>query len=175
MKILVIDDNEIHRNSAKAQLCNHDLTVLSTYDEAESIVKNPHPFEAVFTDLLLPASSYMQSSNKFVGQEMMVGLFLGLLAAKNGAKYVAVFTDKDHHHHPGAACFDAFNKKRCGFPVPFTVEGAKMILCNRWIRQFEKENLAKEAKWDEDEKKTVWAKDWSTLLDYITGVHKLYD
>lgn len=176
MKILVIDDNEIHRNAAKVQLREHDLTVVSTYDEGNSLLKESHPFEVVFTDLLLPASNYLQSSDKFVGKEMMVGLFLALLAAINGAKYVAVFTDKDHHHHPGAACFREFNKERGGFPVPFKVAGAEMVLCSRWVREFEKEDLSKPAKWDEfDETKIARAKDWGTLLDYITEVPKKYD
>ena len=58
-----------------------------------------------------------------------MGIFLALLAAKNGAKYVAVFTDSNHHLHPASACFDAFNL-RASWPVAFTVERASIMLIN---------------------------------------------
>lgn len=35
MKVLVFDDSPIHRSAAAVQLKDHDLTVVSTYDEAE--------------------------------------------------------------------------------------------------------------------------------------------
>lgn len=38
MRILVFDDNEIHRAAAKAQLKDHDLTVVDTYDEAQRLL-----------------------------------------------------------------------------------------------------------------------------------------
>lgn len=46
MKILVFDDNEIHRSAAVAQLGKiHDLTVVGTYDEAQGllITKTDYP------------------------------------------------------------------------------------------------------------------------------------
>jgi hypothetical protein len=38
MKILVFDDNATHRNAAKAQLKDHDVTVVGTYDEAQKLL-----------------------------------------------------------------------------------------------------------------------------------------
>lgn len=38
MKILVFDDKEIHRQAALAQLADHDVTVVGTYDEAQELL-----------------------------------------------------------------------------------------------------------------------------------------
>ena len=135
MKILVIDDNQVNLDAAEAQLAGHDVTFVSSYDEGRELVKKKHEFEVVLVDLLMPASREAQGAGmRYVGQEMPIGIFLALLAAKNGAKYVAVFTDSDHHSHPASACFDAFNRGECD-PTPFTVEGAKMLLSNtrNWV------------------------------------------
>lgn len=145
-------------------------------------------FDVVLTDLLVPASKQSQGSGsyKLIGQEMPVGIFIGLLAAVRArAKYVAVFTDSDHHSHPASACFDAFNKEGEGHPTPFTVEGAKVLLSNtrNWVNHFDPKDLSKEidifenlpgnvspAKRESEwlsEGKVVRAKNWSALLEYL--------
>jgi hypothetical protein len=112
---------------------------------------------------------------RFVGQEMPVGIFLALLAAKNGAKFVAVFTDSDHHSHPASACFDDFNEHETE-PTSFMVEGAKFLLCNNrnWVRPFHTEDLSQAMDYEEfykDEdaakKVTIRAKDWRSLFDCL--------
>lgn len=127
--------------------------------EQESII--PFTFDAVLVDHLLPASGKQQGpgGRRFVGQEMPIGIFLALLAAKRGAKYAAVFTDTDHHSHPASACFDAFNKGENN-PTPFIVEGAKVILSNTrsWI-DFD-------YKYD-DKSVSDRKKNWKKLLDYL--------
>jgi CheY-like chemotaxis protein len=147
MKILVVDDSLIHQNVARKQLgAEHDLTVVGSYDEAQLLLgggnrygcdkTGSHDFDVVLCDLLMPTSGQMQGSSgrDLVGQEMPVGIFLALLAAKNGAKHVAVFTDSDHHQHPASACFDAFNRLE-GSPDIFQIAGANLLLCNAswWI------------------------------------------
>jgi len=203
MKILVFDDNEINRQAAKAQLADHDLTVVSTYDKAQNLVtptidwelygklkknrfgdKDPigedrnalikkatkYPdFDAVLVDLLVPASRQQQgpAGLRLAGQEMPVGVFIALLAAKNGVKHVAVFTDRSHHDHPASACLDAFNDES------FTVEGNKVILCSGgiWISSFDPNDLGKELDFKEsinrDDK--IYAKNWRKLLDDLIG------
>lgn len=47
LKILVFDDNEIHRAAAKAQLKDHDLTVVGTYDEAQELLTPQLDYEKV--------------------------------------------------------------------------------------------------------------------------------
>lgn len=39
MKILVFDDNANHRNAAKAQLKDHNVTIVGTYDEAQELLR----------------------------------------------------------------------------------------------------------------------------------------
>lgn len=177
MKILVIDDNAVNRDAAKAQFSDYDFTVIGSYDEAEALLRRKHKFEVVLVDLMLPASSNNQGSEGkcFVGQEMPIGIFLALLAAKNGAKHVAVFTDADHHSHPASACFDPFNID--GQPQPFMVEGAKFFLSNNsnWISNFRPDNLAKEMDYDEiykQKKPSVRAKNWKKLFLNILSLEK---
>lgn len=93
----------------------------------------PPSFDAVLSDLLIPASSQTMGPKgmKYVGQEMPVGFALSLMAAIHGAKYVAVVTDTNHHDHPASAMLDPF-VSRCphehdteGTPPRLTINGAK--------------------------------------------------
>lgn len=167
LKILVVDDSRDQRTAARIQLKDHDITVAGSYDEGRELLQYRHRFEVVLVDLLLPASSLFIDMGtegrpmSLVGQEMPVGIFLALLAAKNGAKYVAVFTDSDHHSHPASACFDAFNKGE-NQPIPLTVEGAKVLLCNNrsWV-----ENIR-----DDKHQIVGRIKYWHKLLDYLISI-----
>ena len=160
MHILVVDDNATNGFAALEQLKEHDVKLASNYDDAQRLLggewwsyfdgkyageeeaapkPHEHNFEVVLVDLLMPADCHWAIDQdtpgwKFRGQEMPLGIFLALLAAVNGAKYVAIFTDS-HHNHPASACFDTFNNGGEGEPVPLTVNEAKMILCNNrdWI------------------------------------------
>src|SRR3989338_6977513 len=157
MRILVVDDKEKHLRAARAQLkyhdraamgtaqlkC-HDLTVVGTYEEAQTLLgggvlgsemSGKHDFEVVLVDLHMPPMGWPGA------QEMPIGIFLAILAAKNGAKYVAVFTDQNHHANAASACFDAIN--RSPEPAPFMIEGAKVILSNAisWIKDFEVDGI----------------------------------
>ncbi len=73
----------------------------------------PLPFDAVLTDLLMPAGERDMAGEglKFVGQEMPVGFALSLMAVVHGAKFVAVATDAGHHDHPASAMFDNFGSR----------------------------------------------------------------
>ncbi|MDP3731047.1 MAG: hypothetical protein Q8R34_00950 [bacterium] len=54
MKILVFDDSELHRKSAAALLKGHDLTIVSTYDEAQAVL-DPEIDEDLAKRLLVEA------------------------------------------------------------------------------------------------------------------------
>ena len=62
-------------------------------------------WDVVLSDLLMPAGRNAQGGPglQYVGQEMPVGWSLAIQAAISGAKYVAVATDMNHHHHPASA------------------------------------------------------------------------
>jgi CheY-like chemotaxis protein len=170
MKILVIDDKWENLNAAKKTLAGHDITICSDYDEAlehlrESFAnKSDKPcsgwekgakklpyWDAVLCDLLMPAGRDAQGTRglKFVGQEMPVGWSLALVAAKRGAKYVAVASDLDHHSHPASAMLD----RLYGF---LKVDGALVLFTNNV-------NLVKIAG---SEKK---GKDWGDILSLLTS------
>jgi CheY-like chemotaxis protein len=118
LRILVIDDSPLHRRAAEETLAGYDLTVVSTYDEAATLLGRPIlggessrpdlPFDVVLADLLMPAGNYRLSpeGERFVGQEMPVGFALALQAVLSGAKYVAVVTATNHHDHPASALLD---------------------------------------------------------------------
>jgi CheY-like chemotaxis protein len=196
MKILVIDDSQVHLDAARAQLSNHDLVTAQSYDEAmqimfdigrhhERIDGTRQQFDVVLVDLLMPASAAMQNDPRLnlVGQEMPVGIFLALLAAKHGAKFVGLFSDASHHNHPASSCLDAFNKHE-RMPTPFYIGECKVILTNNrsWVctyrrggdptksldlneeRQLLKEQGAHFTAWSEY---FYSAKSWDSLLTYL--------
>lgn len=181
MRILVIDDTEINLDSAKLTLAGHELTLVSSYDEAYRLLEKPYaseeavkaelkrrgftkvdpydrskegtpeweaywgeyrriaaelcpppPFDAVLCDLLMPAGETNQGSrgHQYVGQEMPVGWALAFMAVLQGAKYVAVVTNLDHHDHPAAAMLDPFRYRVTldgpGSPAKITVNGVRV-------------------------------------------------
>lgn len=100
------------------------------YDQVRLTCKVPY-WDAVLCDLLMPASSERMGKEgmKYVGLEMPLGIALALLAAKNGAKYVAVVTATNHHHHPASAMLDrlgsAYWENEC--KPNFVINGAQAM------------------------------------------------
>ena len=168
------------------QADNADQAKLKEYEDGIRVIREQstrYPdFDVVLTDLLVPASKQSQGDNgwKFVGQEMPIGIFIGLLAAVKGrVKYIAVFTDINHHNHPASACLDAFGSG------PFMVQGSKIILLNKegLVNYFELADLTKEVDlWEGKPSnlsfnevvaeamatgKIARAKNWAAALDYL--------
>lgn len=83
-------------------------------------------WDVVLCDLLMPAGRKTQGDEglRFAGQEMPVGWSLALVAAKYGARYVAVVTDMNHHHHPASAMLDPLAN------TVFSVGESRMLLTN---------------------------------------------
>lgn len=94
----------------------------------------PQLFDVVLSDLLMPASKMTMAEKglQYVGQEMPVGFALSLMAAIQGAKYVAVVTATNHHHHPASAMLDPFASRcpnecdRVGMPPRFVINEARV-------------------------------------------------
>lgn len=87
------------------------------YEECREKTTSFPSFDAVLTDLMVPASKRAQGRTgaQFIGQEMPLGTTIALLALAAGIKNVAVATDINHHCHPASAafdCFDEFGKNR---------------------------------------------------------------
>lgn len=181
MKILVIEDDPTHQEAAKAQLKDHDVTVVGSYDEGQALLgaedpygckmSGKHNFDAVLVDLIMPSSTQMLGRGAS-SSLMPVGIFLALLAARNGAKYVAVFTDSNHHDNAASACFDAFHARGAHQPKLLQVEGAKVLFCNspNAINSFSRDDLSKKLTWSEAQKQpSVLAKNWLVVLDFLLG------
>lgn len=190
MKILVIDDQVSHREMATRQLANrYDLRVVGEYDEALSCLgfgdlgyrrsSNRHDYDVVLVDLQMPVSSQGigdQLKQQFEGMSLPIGIFLALLAAKNGSqvRHVAVFTDADHHSHPASAVMDAFNPHESE-PAALEVSGAKLWLVNNraWVdvrrdgALDEELSSADAIKAFQDAPGFVRVKFWDKLLEHI--------
>ena len=197
LSILVIDDSPIHQAAAKAQLAEYNLTVVGSYAEADKLLSRGIPYygeedgsdgackyDVVLADLLMPAPTMLGRSccNSGGGLEMPIGIFLGLLAARHGAKAM-VFTDSDHHSHPASLCFDAFNRPaphesygdRSGGetnPLQFAVGKGSLILsnCRNWVRDYTKEDLATPLEYGDNSvptDRTVRAKNWKQALEHV--------
>lgn len=148
MNILIIDDNDLNIQSARQTLAGHNVTTVSTHDEAIRLLMagskwNPqtqleehghHGYEVVLCDLLMPAGKKAMGpkGKEFIGQEMPVGLALSLIAALHGASHVAVATATNHHDHPASAMIDPIESnceseyRRYSTPPKLTINGARV-------------------------------------------------
>ncbi len=135
MRILVIDDNPIHRASAETTLVGHEIVVLADYVSAEKTIDKEH-FDAVLVDLLMPVSPLAWTTkakkalSQFSNQEMPIGWALAFLAALRGAKYVAIVSDDGHHDHPASTTLDYLSCASAREDRRFTINGARLLLFN---------------------------------------------
>ncbi len=122
LRILVVDDTPKHIVSARTGLANHNLTTVTGYEQAMSVLENER-FDVVLTDLHMPMSSKTLGTDAFyLGGLVPYGILLMVEAARCGAKFVAVVTDLNHHSDPFSAAFDHYSR----FPV--TIDGAKVVM-----------------------------------------------
>jgi len=200
MRILVIDDSRTHLDAAVAQLGGeHEVVVAQTYDagrdllapevdntkarelrdggmsfaEAKKAATPEVSFDVVLCDLLMPASRHEQGREgmRFVGQEMPVGIFLAILAAKNGVPHVGLLTDGDHHSHPASACLDPIQGHATS-AERFKIGDATVCLSNNpnWVMKFDPDNLGTPLEfddWYQKDRETVDAKCWDKLLAWL--------
>jgi CheY-like chemotaxis protein len=184
MKILVIDDNGQHLAAAIRQLgSEHELHTAQSYKAGQyklgfsytyGQTTGTHSFDVVLCDLLMPAPSEMSRRSGMGGQEMPVGMFLATLAAINGAKYVGLLTDTNHHDHPASECLDAFHGDHG--PRIFNIAGAQVVLVNdSFVSEYEDSDLSTPVDHEEfyrrseagNPMKTIRAKNWSALLQFL--------
>lgn len=166
LKILVVEDNEFHREAARQQLVGHNVTIVNDYAhgyellhggwnleknrslpdglsmEERTEMSNVYPeWDVVLVDLMLPASMCgVNGNDELVGVQMPIGTTLALLALRNGTKKVAVITDMNHHSHPASAMLDNF-----GWEKPFKIGDAKMLITSCLRESYSRgEELTKE-------------------------------
>jgi len=108
MEILVIEDTEMHMQSAREQLSGHNLEIVSAYEAAEISLQH-NQYNVVLTDLMMPKGGNSVMSPKgmrYIFDLLPYGFPLILLAAKKNVPYIGLVTDVNHHDHPMSACID---------------------------------------------------------------------
>ncbi|MFA5994390.1 MAG: hypothetical protein WC823_05525 [Parcubacteria group bacterium] len=135
MKILVIEDNELHRQSARETLAGHDITIVESFDEAMNIMntRSGFNFEVVLTDMMLPMGMKRTLTREAFksSEQVPYGLIIALRAAISGAKFVAMVTDTNHHQGAMSAAIDflssAYYNYEEGFKPNFVINGAQVM------------------------------------------------
>ncbi|MDA1169435.1 MAG: hypothetical protein O3A36_03800 [bacterium] len=127
MKILVVDDNKKHRESALDQLStDHEVVTLDSYESAIEVLQRGCNIDVLLSDLLMPAEPYCLGPQglKLLGHEIPIGLVLMLRAAQVGIPLIAVITDANHHCHPMSAALDWIG------PAYWNTNGNKLMKIN---------------------------------------------
>ncbi len=187
-RILVIEDSSIHQQSARQTLQGHNVAIVGSYDEAYEYLnpvwgnngwESPYQFDVVLCDLLMPTSKRAMGNKglALAGQEMPVGFALALMAARSGAKYVAVLSATNHHDHPASAWMDSF-ESRCGsdeYPPRFTINGATVGFYHEYNAMIPTNgtlcsscNGAGTNCWTCESTGFAMGKDWGKLLEHLT-------
>lgn len=138
MRVLIVEDNELHIASARkfASETEHQVTIVTNYDQAENELcaqgdrfgrKESEPkYDVLLTDLFLPASTTGQG-DKSHQREMPYGATLVLLAMRSGIKKIALLTDGNHHAHPLIWALDPLG----GYDAkPFSVGEVKLLFAS---------------------------------------------
>lgn len=123
LKLLETKRDEAKYETLRAQY--KEQGVEDYYERASAESRLPY-WDAVLCDLLMPAGRNAQGGEglKYVGQEMPIGWSLAITAALRGAKYVAVVTDMNHHHHPASAMLDTMDG------IIFSLQGSTALFTN---------------------------------------------
>jgi len=146
MKILVVEDKEMHCKSAEETLQDHELTIINSFEGAMGVMdeEGNFPFDVVLTDMMMPMSREKLASEFFnFGEQVPYGFVIALKAALRGAKFVAMVTDTNHHAGAMSAAIDhlgdCYYRER-GFKPNFVVNGAKVMFVHTpFIEEFRKD------------------------------------
>ena len=104
MRILVIEDNPEHIESAIQTLRDKDLTIIDNVAEACDKMKNlswVREFDAVLTDLMLPIGDYRGTLHfdiKDRTEQIPAGLVFAIRAKNAGVEHVGICTDSTRHN-----------------------------------------------------------------------------
>lgn len=181
MKILVIDDIQENLETALIQLGNiHEVTTVSSYDEAERYIAGnlphvsangrwghigyeeegrydlkKHHFDVILTDLFLPASQRAAVSNPSLGEEPL-GLIIAMAALRMDIP-VAIVSRGGHHHNPFLWAMDLL--------APNSTGGNPYLIGNTPFTFSNDPGYYKNAKND-----YVDGKDWNQALDNLLSI-----
>lgn len=134
MDILVIEDKEMHQQSARETLKGHEVTIVGSYDDARELLEVKFDFDVVLTDMNMPMSKKTLEREAFKPNEQVpYGFVLALMAAHGGAKFVAMVTDTNHHQGAMSAALDNLCPSYLYHPSDaeqikrFVINGAEVI------------------------------------------------
>lgn len=157
MKVLVVDDKELHLQAAREQLVNHNLLTTDSYEEAIELLAEGSDIEVLLSDLLMPAEPYALGTEglKYLGHEMPIGLVLALRAALVRVKMVAVITDANHHSHPMSAALDWIGSAYWASDKAnvFNINGSRVLIAHAALDEHGRKN-------------------WQAALDVLTSGKK---
>jgi hypothetical protein len=100
-KILVVDDRQVNRDSAKL-LCNeYEVVVFESFSFARKSLYRISNLYAVMSDLFMPAKHWSKSKEReIVREEIPIGWSIPMTAALLGVPYVVLASDENYHGHP---------------------------------------------------------------------------
>src|SRR3989344_8655131 len=115
-KILVIEDDLVNVEAAKASLTNHEVTIAQSIQEAFDILCDwrwgrGESFDIVMTDVNMPREKFGGVGGRVISfpderpESLPAGMAFALAAANLGAK-VAILSDRDHHKDYISALLD---------------------------------------------------------------------
>jgi CheY-like chemotaxis protein len=140
--------------------------------EAKEKSTIPFPFTVVLTDMMMPMSRETLAPGVYKPDELVpYGFIIALMAARAGAKFVAVVTDTNHHESAISAATDYLapsyyrwwhnlHAEEAGdAPKTFNINDARVVYVHApFIDE-------KRANWSDE----VYAKDWARVLADLTA------
>ena len=149
MKILVIDDTEKNRESAKELATEHEVVVVSGWDESYTLLRPEYTgtsktvpwsfqkvgFDVVLTDLMMPCTTARGFDFNFVGKSIPYGFAIAMFAIASGIPVaIASSGDNDNRHSDPilwALCGGGDDYSLGGLHMPVPLSGKFLLLAGK--------------------------------------------
>ncbi|HEY4511506.1 MAG TPA: hypothetical protein VJH55_01565 [Candidatus Paceibacterota bacterium] len=189
LNILVVEDKPENIAAAKKMLADHNLTVVSGFDDALTALKRngyarrkveaPEKFDVVLTDCLYPkgGTACMGPRGEAVVNcqgEMPYGPMVVFHAIEAGVPHIGLITQGNHHDDPFVFALDSLRG--------FKSEKVSVVVTNECGECLHKDTL-EVVEYDhpngekfyalEKEGKLLRVKNWKELLDRTLGTHEV--
>lgn len=184
LNILIVEDSLANIRAAKQMLAEHNLTIVSGFDDALTALKRnrysrqeveaPEKFDAVLTDCMYPKGGTAcmgPDARVDCKAEAPYGPMIVLHAIEAGVRHIGLITQGNHHKDPFVFALDTL----CGFKsekvnVAITNEGNCLVYTESGDRVDPQSEDCKNWWKAAEEDRVMWVKDWKRLLDRTMGV-----